>query len=388
MPNPTNAAVQWKLAGTGTGPALAPVPANDIPVSRPRMPRTEALIPYLQRIDDRRTYSNFGPLVAELEARLARRLGVDPACVVTVANGTSGLTLALQAVVTEPKGYCLIPSWTFVATAHAVSASGLTPFLVDVDEGSWALTPEIARDALAQIDGAVSAVMPVAPFGAPMDTDAWDRFTEQTGVPVIIDAAAGHDTVRAGVSPAVVSLHATKILGAGEGGYVVSHRADVIARIKQCSNFGFHGSRDARSLATNAKMSEYHAAVGLAAMDAYAGDIANYRAVAAAYRERLSRQQRVGFQAGFGSEWCGSVCVARFFGADRQRITSRLEAVGISSRAWWGTGVHAQTAFAGMPRLPLPVTEMLAQETLGLPYFVDMTETDVERVCRIIEYAF
>lgn len=385
MPIPTNAAVQWNPIGGGG--MLSSIPNDALPVLRPRMPRADALLPYLQRIDDRRAYSNFGPLVTELEARLAHRLGVDPDCVVTVANGTAGLTLALQSVVEAPKGYCLIPSWTFVATAHAVAAAGLTPFLVDVDEGSWALTPDIARDALARIDGPVAAVMPVAPFGAPMDTDAWDHFTAQTGVPVVIDAAAGHDTVRAGTSLAVVSLHATKILGAGEGGYVVGRQPDAIVRIKQRSNFGFYGSRDAQIIGTNAKMSEYHAAVGLAAMDAYASDLAGFRAVAAAYRERLTRQQRVGFQAGFGSEWCGSVCVARFFGADQRRIMSRLETVGISSRAWWGTGVHAQTAFAGLPRLPLPVTEMLAQETLGLPYFVDMTDTDVERVCRIIEVA-
>lgn len=386
MRTQTIAAVQGSVIGTRA--KLSVVPTGDLPVLRPRMPRAEALMPYLQRIDDRRTYSNFGPLVTELETRLAQRLGVDTDCVVTVANGTAGLTLALQAVVEDPKGYCLIPSWTFVATAHAVSSAGLTPFLVDVDEGSWALTPEIARDALARIDGPVSAVMPVAPFGAPMDTEAWDRFTEQTGIPVVIDAAAGHDAVRVGTAPVVVSLHATKILGAGEGGYVVCRRREAIAEIKQRSNFGFRGTRDAGTVGTNAKMSEYHAAVGLAAMDAYASDLEGFRAVATAYRERLGRRQQIAFQAGFGSEWYGSVCVARFFGADQERLMSRLEAVGISSRAWWGAGVHGQTAFAELPRLPLPVTEMLARETLGLPYFVDMTETDVERVCRVIEHAF
>lgn len=372
----------------GSRAMLAVVSPDAVPVLRPRMPRAEALMPYLQRIDDRRSYSNFGPLVTELETRLAERLGVDPDCVVTVANGTAGLALALQAVADSAKGYCLIPSWTFVATAHAVSSAGLTPFLVDVDEGSWALTPEIARDALTRIDGPVVAVMPVAPFGAPMDTEAWDRFTQQTGVPVVIDAAAGHDAVRVGTSPAVVSLHATKILGAGEGGYVVCRQTDRITDIRQRSNFGFYGTRDARMVGTNAKMSEYHAAVGLAAMDAYADDAARFRAVAAAYRGRLARRQQIGFQAGFGSTWCGTVCVARFFGADQQRLMSRLEAVGISSRAWWGAGVHVQTAFSALPRLPLPVTEMLARETLGLPYFVDMTDTDVERVCRVIEHAF
>lgn len=364
-----------------------------LPVARPRMPRAEALFPYLKRIDEGRTYSNFGPLVSELEGRLAQRLGVDPACVVTVANATAGLTLALQTIVTEaggvrePGGYCLIPSWTFVATAHAVSAAGLTPFLVDVDETSWAMTPDIARAALARIDGPVAAVMPVAPFGAPMDVAAWDLFTADTGIPAVIDAAAGHDAVRAGRSPAVVSLHATKILGAGEGGYVVCHDPDLIVGIKRRSNFGFHGARNAEVTGGNAKMSEYHAAVGLASMDSYATDIAGFRAVAAAYRQRLARRQWVGFQVGFGSEWCGSVCVARFVGADQQRIIARLDAIGVGNRAWWGAGVHAQSAFAGLPRLPLPVTEMLAQETLGLPYFVDMTDTDVERVCRVIEHA-
>lgn len=382
----TNTAVHRKA--TGGKAVLSVVPTKNLPVLRPRMPPAEALLPYLQRIDERRSYSNFGPLVAELETRLAQRLGVDPDCIATVANGTAGLTLALHAVVGGAKGYCLIPSWTFVATAHAVSSAGLTPFLVDVDEESWALTPEIARDALKRIDGPVVAVMPVAPFGAPMDVGAWDRFTEETGVPVVIDAAAGHDAVRVGTSPAVVSLHATKILGAGEGGYVVCRRPDAIADIKQRSNFGFYGTRDARMVGMNAKMSEYHAAVGLAAMDAYSVDLEGFRAVAEAYRERLGRRQQIAFQAGFGSEWCGSVCVARFFGADQRRLMSRLDAVGISSRAWWGAGVHLQTAFAELPRLPLPVTEVLARETLGLPCYVDMTDTDVERVCRVIEHAF
>lgn len=358
-----------------------------LPVARPRLPTADAVLPYLQRIDDSRTYSNFGPLVTELEARLAQRLHVAPDTVVTVTNATLGLTLALQTVVGEAAGYCLMPAWTFVATAHAVSAAGLTPFLVDVDDASWALTPEIARDALARIDGRVVAVMPVAPFGSPIDTAAWDRFTAETGIPVVIDAAAGHDGVRVGDAPVVVSLHATKILGAGEGGYVACRRAETIFAIKRRSNFGFHGNRDAQSIATNAKMSEYHAAVGLAAMDRYLLDIAAFAAVAAQYRQQLPRRVRIDLQPGFGTHWRGSVCVARFFGMDRDRIADRLDDMGIGTRAWWGGGVHTQTAFKDLPRLPLPVTERLAQETLGLPYSVDLAESDVARVCAAIENA-
>lgn len=357
---------------------------NRIPIARPRMPKTDALLPYLRRIDEHRTYANFGPLIAELEARLAARLGVEPECVVTVANATSGLTLTLQSLTSGRPGACLMPSWTFVATAHAANAAGLTPFLTDVDEDSWALTPEIARDALSRIDMPVAAVMPVAPFGAPMNRAAWDRFSAETGVPVVIDAAAAHDTVTAGDSPAVVSLHATKILGAGEGGYVVCRDPELILDVKRRSNFGFLGSRDAGVAAINAKMSEYHAAVGLASMDAYAFDTLRYRWVARAYRDRLAPRGQVHFQPGFGIDWCGSVCVARFAGGDERSIAARLDAAGVDSRGWWGKGVHAQTAFAGVPRLPLPVTEKLGRETLGLPYFIDLADDAVAHVCGIL----
>lgn len=358
-----------------------------IHVARPRMPKAAAILPYLTRIDANRMYSNFGPLVAELEARLAERLGVDPACVVTTSNATAGLTLALRSAAQDRAGVCLIPSWTFVATAHAVSAAGFTPFLVDVDVESWALTPAIALDAIARIDGPVAAVMPVAPFGAPIDVAAWDRFTSLTGIPVVLDSAAGHDTVRAGETPAVVSLHATKILGAGEGGYVVCKQRDLIQDIRQRSNFGFNGARNAEVTAFNAKMSEYHAAVGLASMDHYAGEIARFRAVALAYRRYLADHADIRFQPGFGTAWCGSVIVARFIGSDQTGIAARLQENGVDSRLWWGKGVHRQTAFEQLDRLPLPATELLGRETLGLPFFADMADEDVARVCNLIDSA-
>lgn len=349
-----------------------------LPIARPRLPAAELLLPWLQRIDANRTYTNFGPLVAELERQLADRLGVEPACVTTVSNATAGLTLALQATAGTRSGVCLIPSWTFVATAHAVTAAGFTPFLVDVEEASWTMTPALALEAVARIDGPVAAVMPVAPFGAPVDAAAWDSFTALTDIPVIIDAAAGHDALDLGESPSVVSLHATKILGAGEGGYVVSRNAALATEIKKRSNFGFYGSRDAHVAAFNAKMSEYHAAVGLASLQTYAADIARFRTIARLYRDRLAD---VGFQPGFGPDWIGSVCVARFAGGDAKWIAAHLAEAGIDSRAWWGDGVHRQTAFAGLPRLSLATTEVLARETLGLPFHVDMTEADVLMVC-------
>lgn len=133
------------------------------PVARPRLATADAILPYLRQIDENQYYSNFGPLAGTVEARLAERYGIDPACVTTVSNATAGLTAALQAEararkrnVNDGAAYCLLPAWTFVATLHAVLAAGLEPYLLDVDEDSWSLTPQSVENALARIPGSRS----------------------------------------------------------------------------------------------------------------------------------------------------------------------------------------------------------------------------------------
>lgn len=353
---------------------------SPIPVARPLMPPAEALLPYLRRVDANRTYTNFGPLVTELETRLARRLDISPECIVTVSNATVGLTLALQAVAKGQSGICLIPAWTFVATAHAVVAAGLEPVLLDVDEQTWAITPDAVHAAISKVEGRVAAVMVVAPFGAPLDVNVWDEFTATTGIPTIVDAAAAHDTVQVGYSPSVVSLHATKVLGAGEGGYVVSRDPRLIVDVKKRSNFGFYGSRNAQVEAQNGKLSEYHAAVGLASMDCYGDTVGRFKRIAQQYRSTLHARGYAELQEGFGESWIGSVCVVRFRHRDQQAIAKSLSTKGIDSRAWWGDGIHNQSAFQNLKRFDVSTTDRLSKETLGLPFFVDMTCSEVDAV--------
>src|SRR5262245_32566964 len=184
-----------------------------IPIMRPQLPKADRISPYLRLIDRTRTYSNFGPLVQSLEDRLAAHFGLSNGTIATVANATLGLTLALAAQGAKPGSLCAIPAWTFVASAHAAVMAGLVPFFVDVDPESWALDVDGMADTIATAPGPVGAVMPVAPFGRPINVAAWDEFRRRTGIPVVIDAAAGFDAVVAGATPTVVSLHATKVIG-------------------------------------------------------------------------------------------------------------------------------------------------------------------------------
>jgi dTDP-4-amino-4,6-dideoxygalactose transaminase len=355
-----------------------------IPIMRPRLPTAQSLLPYLSRIDRSRIYSNFGPLSAQLESRLAAHFGARDQAVTTVANGTLGLALALAAQGARPETLCVIPAWTFIASAQAARIAGLVPFFVDVDPLTWALDPHAITGIIEQAPGEVGAVMPVAPFGQPIDFAAWDRFRSRTGLPVVIDAAAGFDSLTPTATPAVVSLHATKAFGIGEGGFVLCADHSVIGRIRTRANFGFDGRREAIVPALNAKLSEYHAAIGNAALDEWSTVRADWLAVARAYRDRLARSGGAGLQDGFGESWVSSVCVFNLRGPDAGQLENRLQKAGIETRRWWGDGAHAHPSTLHLPRTALPVTDQLATSTIAVPLFRDMDAAEIDQVADCI----
>lgn len=370
---------------------------RSIPVARPKLPPTDALLPYLRRIDAARIYANWGPLNAELENRLAERFG---AVVVSVSTATDGLICALRAVLedrpaAQRRGLCLMPSWTFVATAHAALSAGLTPCFLDVEEASWTMTPDRVRSALLGVlarrpagwpDLPVSAIVTVSPFGLPFDPAPWDEIAARTGIPVVIDAAAGFDALGVGAAPVVVSMHATKTVCAGEGGFVATTDGDLARRVKRTANFGFFGARIAEVAGLNAKLSEYHAAVGLASLDAWDARRAAYQSAGASLRAAL---EPIGcsFLPGFAQDWISSTCVLRLpAGRRAAEVALALGLEGVATRAWWGGGCHASPAFAPYPCAEeLRVTARLAESSLGLPFFPDMTTDDIARIAAAME---
>jgi len=358
-----------------------------IPVLLPRLPPAERLMPYLADIDRSRVYSNFGPHARALEARLAAHFGLGGGTVATVANATLGLTLALMVQGAPAGALCMMPGWTFVASAHAVVLAGLTPYFVEVNPVSWALDPATIEHEIARANGRVGAVMVVAPFGRPIDYIAWDGFKARTGLPVVIDAAAAFDSLQVGQCPAVVSLHATKVFGVGEGGFVASRDAALIRGVVQRSNFGFHGSRTAEMPALNAKLSEYHAAVGLAALDMWRETRTDWLAVAGHYRRALAKSNSINLQAGFGEDWISSTCVVSIDERAHGEVQQKLSAAGIDSRMWWGRGAHAQPFALGYPRAGLPVTDRLANSVLGLPFYQGLQEEQIQRVVMVLAEA-
>lgn len=377
-------------------PAPVVVPTDDGPVRvlRPRLPLADQLLPYLRRIDDSRIYSNFGPLALHFEARTALHFGLDVGNVVSASTGTAGLVGAILATAgraTNTRRLALIPAYTFVATAVAVQECGYQPYLLDVDASTWMLDPERLLDHPC-LDR-TGVVVPVAAFGQKLDQAGWLRFRERTGIPVVIDAAAGFEMVSdnpadcLGSIPVVLSFHATKSLATGEGGCVASTDRGLIAQVCQCLNFGFLFTRDSQSPSINGKMSEYHAAVGLAELDgwmskqsAFRGVVANFKAIASAAEIWHRFKTAPDICSSYILYQCDSV-------AHAERVQAALTADQIEYRLWYGLGLQNQTHFADAPRDDLSATERIAPCIVGLPMASDLDHASIARIVRALVVA-
>lgn len=357
-----------------------------LPVARPHLPTADALLPYLRRIDEARWYSNFGAMLTAFEAGLAARFRA-PAQVVTVANATQGLTLALKAMDLPAGSLCAMPAWTFVATAHAAIEAGLVPYFVDVDPDDWMLQPQTVTDAIARAPGKISAAIPVAAFGAMPDLAGWEMFRAQTGIAVLVDAAAAFDAADDARLPMVVSLHATKVLGIGEGGFLATEDKVLAERVRQLTTYGFKGSRQSLIAATNAKLSEYAGAVGLAALDAWPHDRLRYLRTSQRMRVAMTDLPQVAFQAGWGLSWVTSVCCVQLPAGSAEAVERTLDDLGVQTRRWWGFGCQDSPAFAVCPHDDLTHTHALGRSVLGLPFAIDLTDEDIGRISAALHLA-
>lgn len=360
--------------------------AGRLPVNRPRLPQFEQLAPYIRQIDAARYYSNFGPLLLSLQDRLAHHFGIEPACLCSANSGTSALIGAIlaaagRATASRPLRIC--PSYTFVATAVAAANCGYAPYFVDVDSQSWMADPTALRH-LPALERA-GLVVPVTAYGRQIDWAGWERFRRDTGIPVVIDAAAAFDTlpygtIGAGQVPAAISLHATKTFSTAEGGLVVCGDHALVDRCATALNFGFNNSRESLGPSTNGKLSEYHAAVGHAELDGWPDKRGAFLQVARSYRsaaERAGLADRIVADTDRANAYALFVATSA---AEAERATTALIGDGIEFRRWYGLGLHRQPAFAACPHDGLATTGNLAPRIIGLPFAVDMEESAVERV--------
>lgn len=348
-----------------------------IPVMKPLLPKFQAVTKYLNLIDENRIYSNNGPLYQSLSERYAEMFKVPVNQVVLVANAT----LAIQgAAFLMPVESFVVPTWTFPASISGVLNGGKSVTLRDIEYTDW-------RIDLREIDPSDKiGVVDVLPFGQAIDLDKNSNWKY-----VIVDAAASLGSNHFNLSAlkekwvVVFSLHATKVLGIGEGGIAVFGSVEEADKFRAWINFGFLGSRNSILPGINAKMPEVSAAYGLAVMEQKQIEITDWTIANQSARKISCDLEINNITNNFDSVspyWIvqlKSVSTA-------QKVEERMSQSGIDSRRWWGHGCHQMPAFKPYATgNKYPIAEMLAGTTLGLPMFRDIKPLHFEIISEALK---
>lgn len=353
-----------------------------IPLMRPSLPVTSNLIPYLEKIDDLRQYSNFGPLHHQLCLRLADYFGCQEDEICLFANATQAIYCAIRSLEDVVESW-IVPNWTFVAPALAAAASGSKISIRDVDEGSWSLPEEPIPSTSSQ------GLILVCPFG--YLPDHWA--THEDKAFVLIDAASCFDScrgigkLRPSKTVIAISMHATKAFSSGEGGILVGD-SDLISRVKSLSNFGYEDGIVGQMLGTNAKLSEYHSAVGLASLD-------SWEARRSKIQEQTQRSRTISLDLGLENQpsmstpYITTTWSVRFPNESAVvRFLQIAEKNQIETRRWWPRALSTLKVldpFLTETAPPTPSSLSLEKLVIGLPFGEHLTKKDYRLLASALE---
>ena len=336
-----------------------------------------------------------GPDVADLEVELARSLGVPH--VISCASGSDALLLALMALDIQPGDEVILPSYTFFATASAVTRLGAVPIFADIDPVTYLIDPV---DVERKISKRTKAIMPVHLFGRTADMDALLPIAKAAGLPIVEDAAQSilstwHGRCSGSLGDVgCFSFYPTKNLGGiGDGGFLTTTRDDIAQSLKLLRVHGMEPRYYHQVVGINSRLDSIQAAVlrvKLPHLDAWT---TARQSNAARYMELFSRYDLEEHVVVPGEEPRGrhvwNQFVIRVAGGRRDALRAHLAACKVGTEIYYPVPLHMQQCFAslGWQKGDLPETERAAEETLALPIFPELEPAEQRTVVgRIAEF--
>ena len=371
-----------------TGVPLFPSPVH---VGRPNIGSQKAFLGRMKEILDRRWLSNGGPMVLEFERRLQEYLGVRH--VMCVTNATIALELVIRAL--NLKGEVIVPSFTFVATAHALQWQEITPVFGDVESTSHNLDPEQIEKL---ITPRTTGIIGVHLWGIPCNHAQLQEIANRRGLTLLYDAAHAFGCTLGGSmignfgAAEVFSFHATKFFNSFEGGAIATNDDALAERIRLMRNFGFNGYDTVEHVGTNGKMTEASAAMGLTNLenlgDFLAANIQNYTL----YQQFLSDLPGCRLISYPDKEAKNYQYVVLEIdkdeaGIDRDSILQILHSENILARRYFYPGCHRMEPYRSIYPYSvyrLPRTEELVKRVLVLPTGTAVHPQEVEAIASII----
>lgn len=374
------------LALLGGQPAFT----RPLPVGQLFMPPWERYEAAMRGIFERGWYTNHGPLAQELEERLAAFFGVRHA--VTVTNATLGLAMVARAL--DLSGKVVVPGFTFIATAQAMSWAGLDVAFCDVDPETHHMTVDTVAP---HLGGDVSAMVGVNLWGGACDVTALERLGGERGISLLFDSAHAAGAATAGRPlggfgrAEVFSFHATKVLSATEGGCITTDDDELAARIRNIRSSYGAGPAVAVPLTGNGRFSEAQAAIALMSLEEYPTIRLRNRSLIDAYRGALSGLPGVRLVEPVGVDSSNhQYAVVEVdegaFGVSRDTLMRALHAENVIARRYFYPGVHRCVPYVdrGQPAPILPGTDGLCGRLLQLPVGALVTEEKVAAIAELI----
>lgn len=372
----------------------APAFSEQVHVGRPNVGKREDL---LRRIDDmleRDWLTNNGPYVQEFEARLAKYAHVRHC--VAMCNATISLEIAIRAL--GLTGEVIVPSFTFVATAHSLQWQEITPVFCDIDPRTHNIDPAQVEK---MITPRTSGIIGVHTWGRACDIEALESIARRRKLQLMFDAAHAFGCSYKGDSIGgfgrceVFSFHATKFFNTFEGGAVLTNDDVLAEKMRLMRNFGFSGYDNVIYIGTNGKMTEVCAAMGLTSLESIEQFLETNRRNHDAYRRELTGVPGLSLMRYDESERANYQYVVLEVdeaetGLSRDEILHVLMAENVLARRYFFPGCHRMEPYRSYfphAALVLPETEKLCRRVLVLPTGTSVDELAIVRICEIVETA-
>jgi dTDP-4-amino-4,6-dideoxygalactose transaminase len=321
-----------------------------------------------------------GPRTAKFEERFAQVCGVKHAIATT--SGTTALHVALLAHDIGPGDEVITTSFTFIASVNSILFTGAKPVFVDIDEETFNLDPALIERA---ITPRTKAIMPVHLYGYVCDMDALQSIADKHGLVIVEDAAQAvgatyKGKAAGGFGTGVFSLYATKNVMSGEGGMVTTNDDTLADKCRLIRNHGMKRRYYHDMLGYNFRMSDLHAAIGLAQMDRLAGFTEKRRANAAYLNARIESVVTPKVKDGYDHVW-HQYTVRVDGGRDRDAAVKQLNDAGVGTGVFYPVPAHQQGYIRDLlGDVSLPVSERLATEVISLPVHPQLSQADLDTI--------
>lgn len=379
-----------ELALFGGTPAFE----ENLHIGRPNLGDRQALMARMNDMLDRRWLSNGGPFEVEFERRIAEMVGVKHC--IAMCNATVALEIATRAL--GLSGEVIVPSFTFVATAHALQWQQITPVFADIDPVTHTIDPDAVER---MITPRTTGIVGVHLWGRGCQVDRLQEIARRRNLKLLFDAAHAFGCTHGGQpiggfgDAEVFSFHATKFVNAFEGGAVVTNNDDLAQKMRLMKNFGFRGYDDVVYVGVNGKMNEASAAMGLTSMESMGSFMEHNRRNYARYQDGIRGVPGVRLLAYNERERNNYQYIVLEIDQSQARLTRDqlmivLHAERLLARRYFYPGVHRMEPYRSyFPHadLLLPQTERVVQQVLCLPTGTAVDEATVDKVCGLVRFA-